>query len=58
MIRQFLLQSPLVGFAIAALSLFFVAFSGILARVFATRAKDWEAMARLPLEREEDERHG
>lgn len=57
MIRQFLSNSPLVGFAIAALSLFFVAFAGILARVFVTRAKDWEAVARLPFEAE-DERHG
>ena len=57
MIRQFMSHSPLVGFAIAALSLFFVAFAGILARVVVTRAKDWEAMARLPLEAE-DERHG
>lgn len=57
MIRQFMSHSPLVGFAIAALTLFFVAFAGILARVVVTRAKDWEAMARLPLE-VEDERHG
>jgi len=57
MIRQFLAQSPLAGLAIAALSLFFVAFAGILARVLVTRARDWEAVARLPFEAEE-EGHG
>lgn len=57
MIRQFLSDSPLVGFSIAALTLFFAAFAAILARVLVTRAGDWETDARLPLDTEED-RHG
>lgn len=57
MIRQFLADSPLAGFALAALTLFFMAFTGILSRVLGSRAADWETSARLPFDTEE-ERHG
>lgn len=57
MFRQLLAESPLLVFPIAALTLFFVAFATIVARVLVTRAADWEARARLPLDIEE-EHHG